>query len=83
MLGPSKGSGNEISQWILKYNGRVIPRITVRSLSTEEKHSTVESKKRQIFDALIRRKLGKSYIQRLSKIRMSGADKEEWEEYYD
>ena len=25
-LGPSRGAGNEMSQWILKANGKVVPR---------------------------------------------------------
>ena len=50
---------------------------TVRPLRIEEKHNPVEEKKRQIFDALIRRKLGNSWIHKLSEIKMSGADDEE------
>ena len=72
-----------MSQWILKSNGKVVPRRMVRPLRVEEKHSPVEEKKRQIFEALIRRKLGNSCIHKPSEIKMSGADDEEWEEYHD
>ena len=83
VLGPSKGSGNEMSQWILKSTGKVVPRRTTRPLRTEEKHSPVEIKKRQMFDAIIRRKLGNSWIKDPSVIKASGADDNEWEQYHD
>ena len=60
VLGPSKDSGNQMSQWILKSNGKVVPRRTLRPLRKEEIHSPVEEKKREIFNALIRKKLGNS-----------------------
>ena len=60
VLGPAKGSGNEMAQWILKANGNVVPRRTVRSLNTAEKHSPTETKKRTIFDTLIERRWGTS-----------------------
>ena len=53
VLGPARGEGNEMSQWVLKCNGRVVPRRTVRPLTTAELHSESEKKKRKIFDALI------------------------------
>ena len=76
MLGPSKGSGNEMSQWILKSTGRVVPRRTTRPLRTEELHSPVGIKKRKIFDAVIRRKLGNSWLNNPLVINTSGADDE-------
>ena len=36
VLGPAKGEGNEMAQWILKANGNVVPRRTVRPLNTAE-----------------------------------------------
>lgn len=57
-LGPATGAGNEMCQWILKANGRVIPNRTVRPLTTAEQYSETERKKREIFDALIERKHG-------------------------
>ena len=40
-------------QWVLKANGKVVPRRSLRPLHVDEIHSKVEEKKRQIFDALI------------------------------
>ena len=36
-LGPSKGIGNEMCQWVLQPSGKVIPRRTVRSLNVAGK----------------------------------------------
>ena len=60
VLGPSKGEGNEMAQWILKANGNVVPRRTHRPLKTEEVHSEQERLKRNVFDALIVRRWGTS-----------------------
>ena len=32
VLGPAKGEGNEMAQWVLKANGKVVPRRTARPL---------------------------------------------------
>jgi hypothetical protein len=53
VLGPAKGEGNVMAQWLLQANGYVIPRCTCRPLKTSEIHSEVEKKKRQIFNELI------------------------------
>ena len=47
-----------MAQWILKANGRVIPRRTLRPLKVDELHSPVEIKKREVFDELIKRRWG-------------------------
>jgi hypothetical protein len=60
VLGPARGEGNEMSQWILKANGNVVPRRTVRPLSIAEKHSETEEDKRKLFDQLIKQKWGTS-----------------------
>jgi len=60
ILGPAKGEGNEMSQWILKSNGRVVPRRTHRPLTVPELHSGHEQEKRTLFDAMIERKYGKA-----------------------
>jgi hypothetical protein len=60
VLGPARGEGNEMAQWILKGNGKVVPRRSVRALNTAELHSPVEIKKRAVFDALIERRHGTS-----------------------
>ena len=58
VLGPARGAGNEMAQWILKANGRVVPRRSLRPLKVDEIHSPVEIKKREVFDELIKRRWG-------------------------
>ena len=47
-----------MAQWILKANGRVVPRRSLRPLKVDELHSPVEIKKREVFDELIKRRWG-------------------------
>ena len=35
VLGPARGAGNEMAQWILKANGRVVPRRSLRPLKVD------------------------------------------------
>ena len=58
VFGPARGAGNEMAQWILKANGRVVPRRYLRPLKVDELHSPVEIKKREVFDELIQRRWG-------------------------
>ena len=58
VLGPAQGEGNELSQWVLKSNGNVVPCRTVRVLQLAEVHSDTEKQKRDLFDALIERRWG-------------------------
>lgn len=58
VLGPSRGEGNEMCQWVLKANGRVVPRRSVRPLHTSEIHNPNEKKHRDAFDELIERRYG-------------------------
>jgi len=60
VLGPAKGEGNEMAQWILKANGNVVPRRSLRPLNTAEKHSESEEKKRDIFNTPIEQRWGTS-----------------------
>jgi hypothetical protein len=60
VLGPARGEGNEMCQRILKANGKVVPRRSVRPLQTAKLHSPSELKKRQVFDELIERRHGTS-----------------------
>ena len=53
ILGPAKGEGNEMAQWVLKANGNVIPQCTARPLTVAETHSTMELKKQGTFDTLV------------------------------
>ena len=55
VLDPAQGEGNEMAQWVLKATGWVVPRRSLQPLTTAEKHSTVENKKHDVFDALIER----------------------------
>ena len=57
-LGPARGEGNEMAQWILKSNGNVVPRRSVRALTPEEKRSETEKHKRLIFTELISKRWG-------------------------
>jgi hypothetical protein len=47
-------------QWILKANGSVVPRLTVRPLNAEERHGPINHKKREIFKELIIKRWGTS-----------------------
>ena len=47
-----------MAQWILKANGRVVLRRSLRPLKGDEIHSPVEIKKREVFDELIKRRWG-------------------------
>ena len=60
VLGPARGEGNEMAQWVLKATGQVVPRQSLQPLTTAEKHRTVENKKHNLFDALIERRMGTS-----------------------
>jgi hypothetical protein len=83
ILGPATGEGNEMAQWVLKANGHVVPRRTVRPLHVDELHSPQEVKKRETFDALIERRWGTSVSPRpVSKLKIDKND-ETWDEYHD
>ena len=58
VLGPARGTGNEMAQRILKENGRVVPRRSLRPLKVDKIHSPVEIKKRELFDEQIERRWG-------------------------
>ena len=62
MLGLVCGECNEMAQWVLKANGLVVPRRSVRPLHQSEVHSPSEQSKRQAFDALIERRYGNSIV---------------------
>ena len=52
-----------MTHWILKQNGEVVPRRTVRKLTKEQlaPSNDVEKSKRDDFDADIRQKLGDTF----------------------
>ena len=81
VLGPARGEGNEMCQWVLKANGRVVPRRSVRALQTSEIHSPSEIKKRQVFDELIERRHGTSINPPKTKDASKSAQPSEEHEY--
>ena len=56
VLGPASGADNEMAQWVLKANGNVVPRRTLRPLHVDELQNPTETKKREAFDVLIERR---------------------------
>ena len=60
VLGPARGVGNAMCQWVLKSNGNVVPRRSLRPLTTAEIHSPTEIKRREVFDELICKRHGDS-----------------------
>ena len=61
VLGPSRNVGNEMAQWVLQANGKVVCRRSLRKLKSDElNNNEVELYKRQIFDQCIKEKLGDS-----------------------
>ena len=74
-----------MAQWILKANGNVVPRRTLRPLKTEELYSETEAKKCKTFDALIERRWGTSINP--PKVEKKNADNDDdddtFEEYED
>ena len=49
-LGPAKNEGKKMTQWVLKQNGQIVPRMTLRSLIPEEWARETEIKKRSEFN---------------------------------
>ena len=80
-LGPARGEGNEMAQWILTSKATVVPRRTVRSLTTAELHSSKEKHVRAIFDAVIEKRFGNRF-QGAQDVTSSSTD-ESWEPYSD
>jgi hypothetical protein len=60
-LGPAQGIGNAMSQWILKANGKVIARRTLRPLTHIEISSETEIRKRQEWDVLAEARWGSPF----------------------
>ena len=58
VLGPARGEGNEMAQWILNSKGNVVPRRSLRPLRQEELRCETEATKRKLFDELIKRRWG-------------------------
>ena len=58
VLGAARDAGNEMAQWILKADGRGLPRKSLRPLKVDEILSPVQIKKSEVFDELIQRRWG-------------------------
>ena len=63
VLGPAKNEGNEMTQWCLKSNGKVVPRRTLKLLTVDQlaPSNAIEIAERTAFDANVSRKLGDSF----------------------
>ena len=48
VLGPTKKYGNEMAQWCLKVNGKIVPRISISPLNTAQLNNNKETQKRNI-----------------------------------
>ena len=62
VLGPARGEGNEMAQWILKANGNVVPRHSHCPLQIAEINSPMEAKKHKWYNSLIERRWGISMV---------------------
>jgi hypothetical protein len=82
VLGPARGEGNEMAQWILKANGNVVPRRSPRPLTVAELNSETEQKKRSIFDTLIEKRWGTA-ISPPQQSKHDDDEDREFEEYAD
>ena len=60
-LGQARNEGNEMTQWILKQNGKIVPRRTMCRLTQEGLTRPSEIKKRAEFDAAIEKRYGNSF----------------------
>ena len=69
--------------WVLKSNGEVLPRRTVRKVNEEELYSDTKNRKRQLFDTIIRDKLGDSMAPMPSPNTQESRDDEEFVVYED
>ena len=83
VLGPASGEGNEMAQWVLRSTGKVVPRRTVRPLTSEEKASEVEQHKRHLFDDLIKARWGEPLLEVKDDENNANDEDEEWTPYED
>ena len=83
-LGPAKNEGNEMTQWILKQNGGMVPRRTVRKLTSEilAPSNDAEKAKRDAFDIDIRRNLGNSFSSLVDALKPENSEEDSTDDYY-
>lgn len=67
VVGPARGEGNEMTQWLLKANGNVVSRRTVRPLREEEKRHPVIKRQQEDFDAFIEKRFGTSWKSKIDE----------------
>jgi hypothetical protein len=60
VLGPARGAGNEMCQWILHANWKVVPCRTDRPLREDEKRDAGVIQQQKLFDGMIYRRWGTS-----------------------
>ena len=60
VLGPTKNDGNEMAQWCLKVNGKIVPSISVVTLTTAQLNNSEEVLKQNVFTNFIREGYGDS-----------------------
>lgn len=60
VLGPIPNEGNEMAQAVLTSKGTIIPRRSLRKLLVSELHAESEKRERQLYDDIVRKKLGDS-----------------------
>ena len=82
VLGPTKGAGNDMFQWILKANSNVLPRRSSQPLKVDEVYSTTELNKRAIFYGLIQSIWGIS-IKPQKQTDAENLDSKKFKEYED
>jgi hypothetical protein len=58
VLGPARGAGNEMCQWILRTNGKVVPCCPDRPLREDEKRDAGVQQQQKLFDGMIERRWG-------------------------
>ena len=88
VLGPAVDAGNMMAQWVCKANGTVVPRRTLRRLTTAELNSYVEKERRKAFLILMERHHGTAYKppvndDKPSKLPVGEDDGKEFELYED
>ena len=60
VLGPSVGVGNEMEQWIIKLDGRVVLQRSARQFCTDEIYNNKKERKQKVIDELIELRWGLS-----------------------
>ena len=74
-----------MTQWCLKSNGQVVPRLKVKRLTAEKlaPSNAIKMAKREAFDADTKRRFGDSFSLPVKKQRMKTGAKEDYlDEYY-